>query len=257
MYPKYNRTYVQGRDFWQGPTPDSLDRGGNSYFCPVRWKRWSFYVTDNFYENFKGWSICYHGTKFSYGLAILLSGLKPAKKVAHGRRIYTSPSINYVCHPRYAEVKLIPATATNKFFKNGKYVQFVLECRVHPNNILLKGPQTLDATSVTIDSNIGNNAIEWLITNQGKDIVDFNDPDASIICTGIMVRITDAHPGLLSQSKWWYHAHLCNYAKCCLLDVSVETLKLLNRSGNQCNIIYDWKLLWEFPLSIGAWYRPR
>ncbi|CAF3105575.1 unnamed protein product [Rotaria sp. Silwood2] len=239
MNPKYNRTYVQGRDFWRGSVPDQLDRGGNPYFCPVGWSRWSFYVTDNFYQKFKGWSICYHGIKFSYGLAILLSGLKPAETAALGEGIYATPSVNYACHPRYAEVKLIQSSANNKFFKNGTYVQFVLECRVHPNNILLKGPQTLNAFNTKIDDNIGNDVIEWLIDNQGKEMVDFNDPNASIVCTGIMVRITDQHPGLLSQSQWWYHSHLCDYKKCCLLDIDVETLRRLKKSDTQCNIMYN------------------
>ncbi|UJR16626.1 hypothetical protein I4U23_003526 [Adineta vaga] len=239
LNPKYNRIYVKGHNYWEGPTPDHLDRGGNPYFCPVGWKRWSFYVTKNFYERFKGWSICYHGTKFSYGLAILLSGLKPAKNAEHGQGIYTTSSINYACHPRYAEVKLIESSTNSTFFKNGKYVQFVLECRVHPDNIIIKERETLDASKTIIDKNISNDVIEWLINNQGKDIVDFNDPNASIVCTGIMVRVTDNHPGLLSQSQWWHHAHLCDRSYCCLLDIDTKTLKRLNESGSQCNIIYD------------------
>ncbi|CAF1077291.1 unnamed protein product [Adineta ricciae] len=241
MNPQYNRVYTQGRAFWAGPTPDRLDRGGNPYFCPVGWKRWSFYVTEKFYDKFKGWSICYHGTKFSYGLAILLSGLKPAERVALGQGIYTTPSINYACHPRYAEVKLIESSTNNTFFKSGKYVQFVLECRVHPSNIILKGPETLNATkfNTTIDNNISNDTIEWLINNQGLELVDFNDPNASIICTGIMVRVTDNHPALLPQSQWWHHAHLCDYSKCCMFAIDRKTLQALYEKGDQCNIMYD------------------
>ncbi|CAF3962974.1 unnamed protein product, partial [Rotaria sp. Silwood1] len=41
-----------------------------------------------------------------------------------------------------------------------------------------------------------------VINTKGKPIMDFNDPNATIICTGLMVRITDKHPGLLPESQW-------------------------------------------------------
>ena len=47
-----------------------------------------------------------------------------------------------------------------KFFKNGKYVQFVLECRVHPSNIKTIGTETLGGPNAKIDSNINNDIIE-------------------------------------------------------------------------------------------------
>lgn len=76
LNPKYNYIYSLAHNFWKGALNDGRDRGGKPYYCPVGWKRWSFYVTDHFDQRFKGWCICYHGTKFEYGLSILLSGLK-------------------------------------------------------------------------------------------------------------------------------------------------------------------------------------
>ncbi|CAF1510838.1 unnamed protein product [Rotaria sp. Silwood1] len=136
LNPSYNRIYAHGHTYWEGPINDGIDRGNKSYFCPVGWQRWSFYVTDNFDQKFKGWCIGYHGTKFAHGLSILLSGLKPAEIKAHGAGIYATPSINYAAHPRYSEVKLVESSTRKKIFKTSKYVQFVLECRAHPSNII-------------------------------------------------------------------------------------------------------------------------
>ncbi|CAM4798763.1 unnamed protein product [Rotaria magnacalcarata] len=237
--PQYNRIYARGHTYWRGALNDRRDRGNQPYYCPVGWKRCAFYVTDNFYEKFKGWCICYHGTKFACGLSILLSGLKPANKAVHGAGIYASPSITYTSHPRYAEVKRINSSSQSKFFKSGKYVQFVLECRVHPSNIIKIDKETLAAGDTTIDFNIENKIIEWVIDNQNKSIVNFNDPEASIVCTGIMMRVTDDHPGLLPESQWWYSSHLCNYKKCCLLGTDLNTLEKKRLAQPKCNIIYD------------------
>ncbi|CAF4964793.1 unnamed protein product, partial [Rotaria socialis] len=56
--------------------------------------------------------------------------------------------------------------------------------------------ETLRVSDTIIDFNIGNEIIEWVIDNKNKNIVDFNDTEASIVCTGIMMRVTDDHPGL-------------------------------------------------------------
>jgi hypothetical protein len=239
LHPQYNRLYCPGQTYWNGILSDGKDRGNQPYYCPIGWKRYSFYVTDNFDEKFKGWCICYHGTKFSYGLSILLSGLKPAEKDVHGSGIYATPSINYACHPRYSEVKSIQSSHQKQFFKNGKYVQFVLECRVHPKNIKRIAKETLNAVDTIIDSNITNDEIEWIIDNKNKDLVDFNDPDSSIICTGLMTRITDNHPGLLPESQWWYNAHICEYKQCCWLGTDLKELKKQKYNGKECQIIYE------------------
>lgn len=237
LNPQYNRIYSIGHDYWEGALNDGRDRGNQPYYCPIGWKRASLYVTDDFDGKFKGWCICYHGTKFAYGLSILLSGLKPATIRAHGTGIYVTPSINYACHPRYAEVKLIDTKHGSRIFKSGKYIQYVLECRVHPDNIKKIKRETLGAHNNNIDSNISNDYIEWIIDEQGKSIVDFNDPDSSIVCTGIMMRITDEHPGLLPKSQWWYTSHLCNNKECCFLGIDRSKLTEQQQNGKQCNII--------------------
>lgn len=241
LHPEWNRIYNIGHTYWTGALNDGRDRGDHPYYCPIGWKRYSFYVSDNFDEKFNGWPICYHGTKFAYGLSILLSGLKPAEVIAHGKGIYASPSIIYVCHPRYSEVRKIKPSEEVSFVKSGKYVQFVLQCRVHPKTILKIDDQTLGAANTIIDPNISNDEIEWLIDSRGQDVVDFNDPNAVIICTALMIRITDNHPGLLPESQWWYSAHLCSEdtKNCCLLGMDLDQLKAKVVKGEKCNIIHE------------------
>ncbi|CAF2724129.1 unnamed protein product [Rotaria sp. Silwood2] len=239
LYPKFNHLYFPNQTFWTGITPDGLDRGNQAYYCPTGWKRYSFYVTEDFYTKFKGWCICYHGTKFSHGLSILLSGLAPANIAVYGPGIYATPSITYACHPRYSEVKKIESSHERAFFKNGNYIQFVLQCRVHPKDMIKIDYETLKASGSKIDSNIDNSVIEWVINAQGKPLMDFNDPKSTIICTGIMVRITDNHPGLLSESQWWYESHLCNKKTCCLVGMELDELKRQKENGVECNIIVD------------------
>jgi hypothetical protein len=239
LHPQWNRTYGMGHNYWIGALQDGRDRGPHPYYCPVGWKRYAFYVTDNYDDKFKGWSFCYHGTKFSFGLSILLSGLKPADIAALGQGIYASPSIIYSSHPRYSEIREIKPSEQTNFFQGGKYVQFMLQCRVHPKNIKTIGRETLGVGNTTIDSNVNNNIIEWVIDTKGKSIVDFNDTDASIICTSIMIRVTDKHPGLLPESQWWYMSHLCNQPSCCALGIDLITLKNQKADGDQCNVIFN------------------
>ncbi|CAF4795014.1 unnamed protein product [Rotaria socialis] len=238
LHPEFNRVYVRGRDFWQGALSDGKGRG-SPYYCPVGWKRWSFYVTDRFDEKFNGWCICYHGTKFAYGISILLNGLKPAYRHEHGAGIYVTPSINYASHPRYAEVKQIPSSFRNTF-KLGDYIQYVLECRVHPNSIKKIVLETLRCkNNVRIDPNIENERLEWVIDTYKKTIVDFNDPESPIVCTGLMIRVTQDHPGLLPESQWWFASHLCESENCCKAGIELSILTRKLQRGSTCSIIYD------------------
>lgn len=238
LNPQFNRVYARGSNFWLGAIEDGKDRGNQPYYCPVGWKRWSFYVCDNFDKKFSGWCICYHGTKFAYGLSILLNGMKPAEIKALGDGIYTTPSIIYASHPRYAEVMPIPSSARN-IFKSGAYIQYVLECRIRPASIKKIGCETLRVQTIRIDPNIRNEAIEWVIDNNNQSIVDFNDPKSPIVCTGLMIRITDDHPGLLPESEWWYQSHLCDKKTCCYIGIDYSLLQKKRESGLKCNISYD------------------
>lgn len=240
LHPEFNRTYGPGHTYWTGSLNDGRDRGTYPYFCPVGWKRYAIDVSDNFREKFEGWSICYHGTKFEYGLSILLSGLAPAENAAHGAGIYASSSIIYVSHPRYSGIKQINSPEEKSFFNNANYVQFVLQCRVHPKNVAVIGRETLGICNrMTIDSNVSNNEIEWVVSAEKKKIMDFNDPNSTIVCTGLMIRATDNHPGLLPESQWWYNGHVCDDPKCCRLAIKLDELNRKRSDGEQCNIIYE------------------
>ncbi len=242
LYPEWNRIYDISHLYWMGALNDGRDRGNQPYYCPIGWQRYSFHLTDRFYEKFKGWCVCYHGTKFAYGLSILLSGLTPAKAADHGAGIYATPSITYAAHPRYSEVREIESTHEKSFFKGGRYVQFLLQCRVHPDNIKKIGRETLAVDNkAIIDPNISNDAIEWLIDAKDKQLMDFNDSNSTIVCTGLMVRVTDRHPGLLSESQWWFSSHLCRKKENqhCLLGIDLDDLEKQKRNGDQCNILYE------------------
>ena len=239
LYPRWNHLYIRGHTYWTGPLQDGLDRGNEPYYCPVGWKRHSFYVTEDFYEKFRGWCICYHGTTFSNGLAILLSGLTTARMKAHGDGVYVTPSIIYAAHPRYAEVKRIESSNKREFFENGNYIQFVLQCRVHPKYIKKKQPETLMVKG-SIDSNIDNDSIEWVVHTKGKHLMDFNDPDSTVICTGLMIRITDNHPGLLFESQWWFASYLGDHRDLRhILGIDLDELKKKQLNGDRCCIIYE------------------
>lgn len=240
--PQWNCVYDVDHTHWVGALQDEKDRGEHAYFCPSGWERHALHVCDNYDEKFKGWSICYHGTKFAYGLSILLSGLAPARIAALGQGIYASQSIVYVAHPRYAEIKRIKSSNENNFFTNGHYVQFVLQCRVHPRNITRIGSETLGVYGKTIiDPNLSNDVIEWVINAENKNLMDFNDPNSTIVCTGLMMRVTENHPGLLPESQWWYSGHVCNNKVCCCLGIDLNDLMEQRKKGEKFNLIYNKK----------------
>ncbi|CAM4901108.1 unnamed protein product [Rotaria socialis] len=203
LHPQWNRIYDVGHIYWTGALQDGRDRGKFDYFCPIGWKRYAFDVNDNFDEN----------------------GLAPARCAALGKGIYASQSIIYTSHPRYAEVKQIESKDERNFFKNGKYVQFVLQCRILSKNITVVGPETLGVGGkIAIDTNVSNDVIEWVVKAQDKDLMDFSDPNATIVCTGLMIRVTDNHPGLLPESQWWYSGHICERKACCCLGIDLSEL---------------------------------
>jgi len=237
LNPTFNRIYAPGHNYWIGAINDNIDRG-KPYYCPVGWQRWSLYVTDNFKAKFNGWAICYHGTKFEFGLSILLNGLKPATDEAHGKGVYFSPSVNYAAHPRYAEIKEIDSKH-GKFFKKGRYIQFVLECRVHPNNITTIGCETLRVGDTRIDSNIPNDKIEWIVGTNGKTLIDFNDQNSIIVCTGLLTRLTDKHPALLPQSYWWFDSSLKRESWYDGLNFDFKYLLACKNRGEACEILFS------------------
>ena len=102
------------------------------------------------------------------------------------------------------------------------------------------GPETLGiGKKITIDPNLTNDVLEWVVDTKGKEIVDFNDSDATIVCTGLMIRVTDNHPGLLPESQWWYAGHICNTKICCCLGIDLGELQQQKANGQKCNFIYE------------------
>ncbi len=55
LNPEHNRIYACGHVYWEDNLNDGKDRGKKPYCWPVEWQRSSFYITENFYEKFKGW----------------------------------------------------------------------------------------------------------------------------------------------------------------------------------------------------------
>ena len=94
---------------------------------------------------------------------------------------------------------------------------------------------------IIIDPNISNDDIEWLIDNKNKELMDFNDPNSTIVCTGLMIRVTDNHPGLLPEGEWWFKSHMCTKSnnQCCLLGIDFDDLKQQKLNGVQSNIIHE------------------
>ncbi|CAF2778890.1 unnamed protein product [Rotaria sp. Silwood2] len=116
-----------------------------------------------------------------------------------------------------------------KFAIDVDYDEFVLhkflKCRAHPSNIKKIAQETLGAQDTIIASNFNNNVIEWVIKDQNKDIMEFNHPDASIICTRLMIPNINNQPGLLPESEWWFKSHLFDNKRCFCLGIDLDDLE--------------------------------
>jgi len=202
MNPKWNKLYKDGHHHWSGGDPcDSVPRGGVPYFCPDGWVRFSLNVCkdDEFAEKFKDFGYAYHGTHPRNVGSILTSGFhaKHGCTCAPGQdRVYISPSIEYCAHPRYAKITYKP--------KIRKFVQCVLQCRVRKDHVCTVAQGTLPGAHEHddgIDPNFHNNELEWLFAPDGQDETGLPIVKNAIVCTGIMLRLTDHHP---SESNFWW-----------------------------------------------------
>jgi alpha-kinase len=199
---RWNKTYGAGGTQWQGILSDGRTRGDISYFCPEGWARFSLNVCsdEDFESQFAGWGYLYHGTNSKFVGSILTSGLRASRGLCYcgqdDHAVYMSPSIEYCGHPRYGCVEYNPETR--------KWMQLVLQCRVKPSAVWRKGRETLGCGRFDLkcDSNISNDEIEWLFRPTDFDPISkgYFIKDA-IICTGVMMRITDIHPFELNY--WW------------------------------------------------------
>lgn len=197
MDPAWDRVYGPGETHWHGAIDDGHDRGGEPYYCPSGWKRYGIRVPD-FETNWSGSNIVYHGSRSGLASDILHAGFKGGNgDHCDGKEVaYFSPSILYAAHARYA--KVWERTQGGKT----QYYQMVLQCRVKPNAVMKKANETLGATC-KVDPNYDNDVLEWLVratVNDGPYNI-FVDKD-KVLLYGIMVRITDVHPGDLAESQW-------------------------------------------------------
>ncbi|CAF4898074.1 unnamed protein product, partial [Rotaria sp. Silwood2] len=55
--------------------------------------------------------------------------------------------------------------------------------------------------------------------------MEFNHPDASIICTGLMIPNINNQPGLLPESEWWFKSHLFDNKRCFCVDIDLDDLE--------------------------------
>lgn len=201
MNPKWNKVYGKGNTHWLGPLSDGRSRGGRPYFCPDGWVRFALNLCPDseFEAKFKDYAFAYHGTAGKNVGPILASGFMGAA-YAQGD-VYMSPSIEYCSHPRYAKPTWNPEIR--------KYVQCVLQCRVRYGKVGTVQPETLchGAFNLThhkhkqIDKNFSNSELEWLFKTEIQGPGQRYYVKDAIVCTGIMLRLTDKDPN--DCSFWW------------------------------------------------------
>ena len=208
MNPHYFRIYSiravdQADGFMSTYFSEFEDRGGEPYFCPNGWRRFSVDVgemSDAMYEN---WPVAYHGTKKEFAQQILMSSIKSSGKCRNlpegGGAVFLSPSIEYSGHPYYAGV-----WKTDKLFRKNKYIQLVLQVRVKKCRIFDKIEGTLPGArsfDPPFDPNFAHNReMEWIIKWPPGKLMNGQD---GLLVYGVMLRVTDEHPCKLPQNKWW------------------------------------------------------
>ncbi|CAF1192724.1 unnamed protein product [Adineta ricciae] len=205
MNPAFNRIYSRdGREtavgFMATSFVQSLDRGGEPYYCPNGWRRYAIDVGmtgAQFEKQYGSWPVAYHGTAGTLAMTILLNGLRASGQGCflrsnHGG-VYLSPSIEYSGHPRYAKIIQIKS----------KYVQMVLQVRVYPK-LIEKHPGTLTGARLRdkqkADPNFSNDVLEWVVHWKPGQYIDALN---GILVYGLMFRVTDEHPKNLPQNQWW------------------------------------------------------
>jgi hypothetical protein len=178
----------------------SINHGGEPYYCPNGWRRWAVNIgltAEQFTNKYDDWAVAYHGTHPENSLDVLRNGFRAFEGCFLGTNetgIYLSPSIEYCGHPRYATI----------YSANGCFVQTVLQVRINPKLISIRGPGTLPgafANDSQIDPNMPNSMLEWVVRWPEDEYMDASD---GLVVYGFMMRITDKHPGQLSKNKWWH-----------------------------------------------------
>jgi hypothetical protein len=142
--------------------------------------------SQDFDAKYGKWGYVYHGTEGKHVGSILKTGFKGSQGLCFCGKddvvVYTSPSIEYSAHPRYASVGYNPKTRL--------YMQAVLQCRANPDKIWKKKQETLYAEKMKIDPHIKNDNLEWLLR------ANYTDPKTGLqylqdglVCTAVMIRV--------------------------------------------------------------------
>ena len=205
MNSEWDRAYGPGYTNWDGPLSDGKSRGGEPYYCPKGWKRFAIqfeeamYDFDNVYDD---WPIAYHGTKFDFSMMITLSGLKMTRG-EHGYGVYTSPSIRYCSHPRYARPFKLDLSGAqqqkwtqeyiDEFKKyDGKWIQVIFMLRVKPGSYRKEKETMSYWTDFPVENgkfdHIDVSEIEWIVSGTGHNGI--LGPETLLIY-GIMIRALD------------------------------------------------------------------
>ena len=167
-------------------------------------------------KSYGKWHVAYHGTEGHLSMAILLTGIR-----ASGEGCFLERWKRRRLSESEYRVQWTPKIRSKVWKIKSKYVQMVLQVRVRPAFVFEKHPGTLENPKLSspkivfkkhpgtlknaksldprVDPNFSNNELEWVfqlpphtnITNNG------------ILVYGLMLRVTDEHPGKLPQNKWW------------------------------------------------------
>ena len=203
---KFNRIYSvdgvdQARDFTPTYYKEPVMYGGEPYYCPNGWRRFSLDVGltgEQFDQKYKDWPVAFHGTSNRAAKDIIMNGFQACNNQAcfidaSEKAVFLTPSIKYAGHPRYAKVQVF-----NRF-----YVQIVLQVRVK-NTGIMKKPGTVENTfseNDCLDSNFkDNNELEWVFLWKKDRKICAAD---GIIVYGVMARITETNPRHLPDNQWW------------------------------------------------------
>lgn len=195
---------------WIGPHRGTEEQP-YPYYCPHGWRRFSFKVEQTRYgfDTFEDTFVMYHGCRPENVQKIQANGFKVSRCQHRDKDgelidgVYTTPTLRYAEHPRYARVVI----------HEGRYFQTVVELRVR-KSFARTGHVYNETLSVgnqfTIDENYKNNErLELLIPCPSrKRVTDpkenvFMTPEDGLVPTGVFVRCLPQHPLYLPESKWF------------------------------------------------------
>jgi hypothetical protein len=165
--PCYNKFYQRGSTYWDSYVNDSHDRGGEPYFCPVGWTRFSFKTDD--VNQFEGKAVVYVESIFNFWLNLNSNTPSTLNKYVYsrnnrvegikGRALYCSPSI-----------KLISQLSEPKKGTDDKYYKVLFQCRVDPNKVTKGKVKRIEGFT---DPNypMKDAPIEWFLNDENNSFI--------------------------------------------------------------------------------------